>query len=326
MGPSASFGHASTISRSRRPPAARHRSAPPATRTPRCPSSPRRLLADGPVELDNIPRIRDVETMLALLADLGAAVEWTGAEPGPGRCRARPAASRSTPSSAPGSGPRSSWPVRCSPASARCTLPPPGGDVIGRRRVDTHFLALEQLGASRHRRRPLRDRGQEAGRRRHLPRRAERHRHRERADGRGAWPRAGPCSATPPASRTSRTSPALLVAMGAHIEGIGTNVYTHRGRPPAGAAPPTPSAPITSRSAASSAWPRSPTARSRSIRCGATTSAAPCSASTGWASGPGIDGTSAASSTPTRSAGSAPTSAATSPSSRTVPGRPFRPT
>ncbi len=28
------------------------------------------------------------------------------------------------------------------------TLPPPGGDVIGRRRVDTHFLALEHLGAS----------------------------------------------------------------------------------------------------------------------------------------------------------------------------------
>ena len=25
---------------------------------------------------------------------------------------------------------------------------PPGGDVIGRRRVDTHFLALEQLGAN----------------------------------------------------------------------------------------------------------------------------------------------------------------------------------
>jgi len=27
------------------------------------------------------------------------------------------------------------------------TLPPPGGDVIGRRRVDTHFLVLQQLGA-----------------------------------------------------------------------------------------------------------------------------------------------------------------------------------
>src|SRR6202035_6078217 len=37
------------------------------------------------------------------------------------------------------------------PLLARCgevTLPPPGGDVIGRRRLDTHFLALEQLGAT----------------------------------------------------------------------------------------------------------------------------------------------------------------------------------
>ncbi len=36
------------------------------------------VLADGPVDLDNIPRIRDVETMLALLVDLGAKAEWTG--------------------------------------------------------------------------------------------------------------------------------------------------------------------------------------------------------------------------------------------------------
>src|SRR6266702_3372866 len=37
------------------------------------------------------------------------------------------------------------------PLLARCgevALPPPGGDVIGRRRLDTHFLALEQLGAT----------------------------------------------------------------------------------------------------------------------------------------------------------------------------------
>ena len=37
------------------------------------------------------------------------------------------------------------------PLLARCgevTLPPPGGDVIGRRRLDTHFLAFEQLGAT----------------------------------------------------------------------------------------------------------------------------------------------------------------------------------
>ena len=37
------------------------------------------VLADGPLELENIPRIRDVETMLALLADLGATIDWTGA-------------------------------------------------------------------------------------------------------------------------------------------------------------------------------------------------------------------------------------------------------
>src|SRR5207302_6891412 len=37
------------------------------------------------------------------------------------------------------------------PLLARCgevALPPPGGDVIGRRRLDTHFLAFEQLGAT----------------------------------------------------------------------------------------------------------------------------------------------------------------------------------
>src|SRR5678815_4302370 len=36
------------------------------------------LLADGPVTLHNVPRIRDVETMIALLVDLGAQVDWHG--------------------------------------------------------------------------------------------------------------------------------------------------------------------------------------------------------------------------------------------------------
>ena len=105
------------------------------------------LLADGPVELDNIPRIRDVETMLALLLDLGATAEWNG--PNAVRVDTR------------GVKPKALDPVLCAkirasillagPLLARfgsVTLPPPGGDVIGRRRVDTHFLALEQLGAS----------------------------------------------------------------------------------------------------------------------------------------------------------------------------------
>src|SRR5919197_53393 len=37
------------------------------------------LLAGDEVQLENIPRIRDVETMVHLLADLGASLEWTGA-------------------------------------------------------------------------------------------------------------------------------------------------------------------------------------------------------------------------------------------------------
>ncbi|MGH7630195.1 MAG: UDP-N-acetylglucosamine 1-carboxyvinyltransferase [Gemmatimonadales bacterium] len=104
------------------------------------------LLADGPVDLDNVPRIRDVETMLALLADLGASVSWTG----PNAVRIDTGGAR----------PKQLDPALCArirasilvagPALARfgqVILPPPGGDVIGRRRVDTHFLALEQLGA-----------------------------------------------------------------------------------------------------------------------------------------------------------------------------------
>jgi UDP-N-acetylglucosamine 1-carboxyvinyltransferase len=104
------------------------------------------LLADGPVDLDNVPRIRDVESMLALLADLGAAVAWTG----PNALRIDTGAARLKPLD-----PALCARIRASilvagPALARfgqVVLPPPGGDVIGRRRVDTHFLVLEQLGA-----------------------------------------------------------------------------------------------------------------------------------------------------------------------------------
>ena len=105
------------------------------------------VLADGPMELDNIPRIRDVETMLGLLVDLGASAEWIG----PNLVRVDARQVRPKPLD-----PKLCARIRASillagPLLARfgkVTLPPPGGDVIGRRRVDTHFLALEQLGAS----------------------------------------------------------------------------------------------------------------------------------------------------------------------------------
>ena len=105
------------------------------------------LLADGPMQLENIPKIRDVESMLALLADLGAAIAWTG-----------PNAVTIDPRNV---APKALDPALCArirasillaaPLLARfgkVVLPPPGGDVIGRRRVDTHFLALEALGAT----------------------------------------------------------------------------------------------------------------------------------------------------------------------------------
>lgn len=105
------------------------------------------LLADGPVDLANVPRIRDVEALLAILGDLGASVEWTGANAV--RIDARAVQNRPL-------DPRLCARIRASillagPLLARfgkVQLPPPGGDVIGRRRVDTHVLALEQLGAT----------------------------------------------------------------------------------------------------------------------------------------------------------------------------------
>ncbi len=104
------------------------------------------LLADGPVTLRNMPRIRDVETMVELLAAQGVAFSWTdehtlvadarnarAGDPDPALCgRIRASILLAGPMLA---------------RFGRVRLPPPGGDVIGRRRVDTHLFALQRLGA-----------------------------------------------------------------------------------------------------------------------------------------------------------------------------------
>jgi UDP-N-acetylglucosamine 1-carboxyvinyltransferase len=105
------------------------------------------LLTEHPVVLENVPRIRDVETLVELIASAGVEVAWTNRNSL--RIHAKEVRSANLD------------PVLCKkirasillagPLLARCghiELPPPGGDVIGRRRVDTHFLALERLGAS----------------------------------------------------------------------------------------------------------------------------------------------------------------------------------
>jgi len=104
------------------------------------------LIADGPVALENVPRIRDVDTMLDLLSDLGADASWTGQNEV--RVDAR-GASKSTPDERLCSRIRASF-LLAGPLVARfgrATMPPPGGDVIGRRRLDPHMHAFHELGA-----------------------------------------------------------------------------------------------------------------------------------------------------------------------------------
>jgi UDP-N-acetylglucosamine 1-carboxyvinyltransferase len=104
------------------------------------------VLTDEPVELVNVPRIRDVDTMLALLADLGADVDWIGAN----EVRIHAADVRKSQLDVElCSRMRASF-LLAGPLLVRSgavLVPPPGGDVIGRRRLDPHVHALRALGA-----------------------------------------------------------------------------------------------------------------------------------------------------------------------------------
>ena len=188
------------------------------------------VLADGPVRINNVPRIRDVQTMLDILLDLGATASWTGENTLDVDTRGL----RGKPLD----------PVLCSrirasillagPLLARfgeVILPPPGGDVIGRRRVDTHFLVLEKLGASV----TVGERFEIEGR--HLvgadifldePSVTGTENALMAAVAASGRTTLRNAAAEPHVQDTARA----LVAMGAHIEGIGSNIYVIEGGHP----------------------------------------------------------------------------------------------
>src|SRR4051794_16076111 len=106
------------------------------------------LLTSEEVVLRNIPRIRDVEAMLDLLEHLGVEVEWRE-ENVVALCAANVDPDVEVPV-------EKTDKIRASfliagPLLARfgrAVLPPPGGDVIGRRRLDPHLDAFRALGAT----------------------------------------------------------------------------------------------------------------------------------------------------------------------------------
>ncbi|HPF31615.1 MAG TPA: UDP-N-acetylglucosamine 1-carboxyvinyltransferase, partial [Candidatus Sabulitectum sp.] len=106
------------------------------------------LLTQDTVIFRNCPDIMDVRAMTGLLRDLGAEVEENR-----GDSTVTVTASSINPDNLDEARSRA---IRASillagPLVARTgsvELPPPGGDVIGRRRLDTHFLVLEKLGAT----------------------------------------------------------------------------------------------------------------------------------------------------------------------------------
>ena len=104
------------------------------------------LLSPEPIVLRNVPRIRDVETMVELIADLGADTDWTG----PNEVRVHAAELTKTELDEELCSRIRASVLLAGPLLARygqAIVPPPGGDVIGRRRLDTHIHALTQLGA-----------------------------------------------------------------------------------------------------------------------------------------------------------------------------------
>ena len=196
------------------------------------------LLTEEEVVLTNVPRIRDTESQVALLerprreGELERPRTSFACRPtlSPTRASTRSLAARI----------RASF-LLAGPLLARfgeARMPPPGGDFIGRRRLDPHLDAFARHGRTGGRR-PL-DRARRAERRaqalRDLHGRAVGDGDRERADGGRADPGARRRSRNAACEPHVQDLARLLVKMGAQIDGIGSNVMTVHGRDKLGGA------------------------------------------------------------------------------------------
>src|SRR4051812_16524405 len=105
------------------------------------------LLTDEPVVIDNVPHIRDTEAMLELLVALGVKVQRAGANrvvllaDAVNTTQVDPVLAERIRASFLAAGPLLT-------RFGSATMPPPGGDVIGRRRLDPHLDAFQALGAT----------------------------------------------------------------------------------------------------------------------------------------------------------------------------------
>jgi UDP-N-acetylglucosamine 1-carboxyvinyltransferase len=190
------------------------------------------LLAPGVCTLENVPEIRDVRTLLEILAELG--VEASSLAAGQALRVDTSNLTARTPSLELGATIRGSFLL--APGllhrTGRARLPRPGGDRIGRRRVDTHLLALRLLGAE-----------VEVGERQYHLRLEGRFRGGDIfLDEASVMATENAVMAAAVAEGRTRIANAasephvqglcrMLVAMGAHISGVGTNVLEVEGVP-----------------------------------------------------------------------------------------------
>ena len=218
------------------------------------------LLTDEELVLSNVPRIRDTETQVALLERLGVKVDWTGDNEL--RLQADAVADTEVDEEL-AARIRASF-LLAGPLLARfgeARMPPPGGDFIGRRRLDPHLDAFRDMGALIDGDALDRDRGaRTAGSK---PCRIFMDEPSVMATENALMAAAlteGPTTIANAACEPHVQDLArLLVKMGAQIDGIGSNVMTVHGRDKLGGAEHR-SAPTTSRWRASWRWPPPPAA------------------------------------------------------------------